>query len=237
MRNSISLSILALVVAAPAFAGGAAEPVIEPAPVVAEIPPPPSTAWTGGYVGANISWGNATVDAASDFADYLTEEGLSTTLSEPSGTVGAIRGGYDWQSNNVVFGVGAEYTFGKFDGGATSDFAELAGLEGFDNLNVQIDQMATIFGRLGFAANDKFMAYGLLGYSWANGQVSADGGETQSRNLDGMTIGLGGEYKFNDNWSGYGEYAYTDFGQIEDVYDGAIESDINVIKLGVNYRF
>ena len=58
----------------------------------------------------------------------------------------------------------------------------------------------------------------------------------QSEDLDGVTIGFGGEYMFTQNWTGYAEYSYTDFGDIDNT-DGQLEADLQQIKFGVNYRF
>lgn len=241
MRNSVSVTFLAMLVSAPAFAGGPVEPVVEPAPAMVVVAAPVG-GWSGGYIGASVNWGNASVDAAGDAADALNDFGIGSTLSKPSGVSGAIRAGYDWQRGQGVFGIGGEYNFANYDAGLESGLVDAAAEGDLDltGVNVSVENMATIFGRAGYAVNDQFLAYGLVGYSWADGKVSMDG-ESESRNLDGLTLGVGGEYKFNQNWSAFGEYDYTNFGTIEDtsnlLENSSLEADINVFKIGVNYRF
>ncbi|MBH1973494.1 MAG: porin family protein [Rhodobacteraceae bacterium] len=242
MRYSAQLSILSMIIAAPAFAGGPVEVIVEPAPAPVMVVVAPVTGWSGGYLGASVNWGNASVDATGDAADALNDFGIGSTLSKPSGVSGAIRAGYDWQRGQGVFGIGGEYNFANYEAGLESGLVDAAAEGDLDltGVNVSVENMATIFGRAGYAVNDQFLAYGLVGYSWADGKVSMDG-ESESRNLDGLTLGVGGEYKFNQNWSAFGEYDYTNFGTIEDtsnlLENSSLEADINVFKLGVNYRF
>jgi outer membrane immunogenic protein len=225
MTKSIYISAAALLLATPSFAGGLSTPIVEQAPVVATVAPQVMPAWSGGYVGANVNFGKSSVDANGDFASALADLGYDKSLSEPDGVSGAVRGGYDWQMGRGVYGLGGEYNFGKYED-ALTDGADVAG-------DVKIDNMATIFARAGYAVNDQFMAYGLVGYSWADMSTTVDG---ESVDLDGVTLGLGGEYKFTQNWSGYGEYTYTDFGDIEGS-EGLVEADLQQVKLGLNYRF
>lgn len=235
MKRKISLSMAAIFLASPVFAGSLSPVLVEQGPVSMAPAPMMMPSWSGGYVGANLNYGMGSLDATGDLGDVLSTAGLSRTLSEPDGTGGAIRAGYDWQTGRSVFGLGAEYNFGKYEGGLSGEYGAVAAAEGFDDLNVEIDEMVTVFARAGYAVSDQFLAYGLLGYSWANGTFSA-AGESESEDLKGATIGLGGEYKFNQNWSTFGEYAYTNFGDIDNT-DGNLEADLHQVKLGVNYRF
>ncbi len=188
----------------------------------------PAPAWTGGYVGGNISYGFGSLDANDEAASFLSDEGFSDNLSEPDGVSAALRAGYDWQFGRGVFGLGAEYNFGSYDGDGEGILAD-SGVE------VEIQDMATIFARGGYLVQDNFLAYGLLGYSKAKGEVSLDG-DSLSEDLDGVTIGFGGEYMFTQNWTGYAEYSYTDFGDVDNT-EGLLEADLQQIKFGVNYRF
>ena len=165
MNKSIYASAAALFIAAPAFAGS---------------------------IGGNINMGYGSADAAGELESFAAEEGFGKNLSEPDGISGSIRGGYDWQMGRGVFGMGAEYNFGKYEGGPEGGLAFLTDGQG----SVEIEKMATIFARAGYA----------------------------------------GEYKFTQNWSAYGEYSYTDFGDVEGT-EGLLEADLQQIKIGVNYRF
>lgn len=132
--------------------------------------------------------------------------------TDSKGTTAAIRGGYDWQVGRGVWGLGAEYDLGKTDGGG-----------------VTVDKAATIFGRVGYDMG-QWMPYGQVGYTWADAQA---GGVSDS--IDGYTLAVGAEYKINPQWSGYGEFSVSEFGNLSEF--GNIDAQTEKLKLGVNYRF
>ena len=74
-------------------------------------PPAPIFNWAGFYIGGNVGglWSTDSVDVLSpDF--YTFDPGRTNTLS-PSGIVGGVQAGYNYQSGNWVFGgeVDVEY--------------------------------------------------------------------------------------------------------------------------------
>lgn len=210
---ALATSVVALA-AAPAFAGGYVAPVVDAEPVVAVTPVPLLGAWQGGYVGGNVNYGKADFDGNPD---------ASWTDAEPDGANFALRGGYDWQRGNGVFGLGAEYNLTDYN----DDYVVGEGTE-----ELELKNVGTVFARAGYAFSEQLMAYGLLGYSW--GKVDSP---AVSESVDGPTVGVGAEYRFNPNWSGYAEYAYTDFGDVTDAGDNKSDIDLSQLKLGVNFRF
>ncbi|HHY03379.1 MAG TPA: porin family protein [Paracoccus sp.] len=88
-----------------------------------------------------------------------------------------------------------------------------------------------VFVRAGYAFNDQTMAYGLLGYSHGKLENTEAG---LSETVKGPTVGIGAEHRFNENWSGYAEYAHTRFGTV-DLVEQKVKLD--QVKLGVNFRF
>ena len=199
------LSTAALVVTAgAALAGGVAAPIVEPviAPVV--VPVVPVGAWQGGYLGGNVSWGKAEISGLGGDFDGA---GL------------ALRGGYDWQNGNTVFGLGVDYDFGE----QKRDLAP--GVEGV------VKNAGNVFARLGYDANG-WLPYAAVGYTWAKAETNTG----FSSDLDGYTIGLGVERKFTPNWSGFAEVTHTDFGQVKGLPSG-FDGELQKVKLGVNYRF
>lgn len=199
---------LAALVAAPAFAGGYTAPIIETAPQI-EMVPAVVPAWTGGYLGANLNYGKGKVEGPNIAPSY-----------KPDGASGAVRAGYDWQfSPQGVFGIGAEYNLGKYKDNIGGDEANLK-------------NAATIFARAGYAFNENLLAYGLVGYSRAKLNMTAG---PVSETVDGWTAGLGAEYRINDNWSSYAEYAHSDLGDVASA--GIDKVKLDQVKLGVNFRF
>lgn len=218
-----------------ALAGGYEPPVVETQPVVAPIIEAAPLGWTGGYVGANLNYGKGKYKYDGGLGDELVD-GLPSAISKPDGASAALRAGYDWQNGPGVFGVGAEYNFGKYKAGPNGAWADLADGAGLESTEASIKRAATVFARAGYAFDDAVMAYGLLGYTWAKGEVTGDNFDTVSADLKGPTIGLGAEYKFADNWSGYAEYAYTKF-KSADFAEVQTKPNLSQVKLGVNFRF
>lgn len=215
MRKYAALaSSLAALAAAPALAGGYVAPVADVEPVVAVTPAPIVGTWAGGYLGANVNYGKAEFDPT---------DGVYYGTAEPDGANFALRGGYDWQRGNGVFGLGAEYNLGKYKDDIVDDGEPFGELE--------MKNVGTVFLRAGYAFSEQLMAYGLLGYTHA--KLEAPG---ISEKVDGATLGLGAEYRFNPNWSGYAEYAYSDLGSVSDG-DTSSDVDLSQVKLGVNFRF
>lgn len=203
MKKYLLTAAILPLTAMAALAGGVNPPIIEPTPQpIAPAPVLTFGNWEGGYAGANVNWGKNPID------------GL---LNDPDGVSGAIRGGYDWQMNQTVFGLGAEYDFGKLKG----DDGPAA--------EARVGKAGTVFARLGYDAG-AWLPYALAGYTWADAEVGP-----VKANIDGYTLGLGVERKFTPNWSGYGELSYTDFGDVPEFGGASIDSQ--KIKLGVNYRF
>jgi len=225
IRTTALATSLAMLAAAPALAGGYVAPVVDVEPVLV-TPAPIIAAWTGGYVGANLNYGKTNsinpTEGDSAFA-YSTR---------PDGANGALRAGYDWQRGNGVFGLGAEYNFTKYKDDLTDD-GEVVG-------ESRLKDLGMVFVRAGYAFNDQTMAYGLLGYSHGKMELGIDpvgdgpAGFTLSETVKGPTVGIGAEHRFNENWSGYAEYAHTRFGTV-DIVDQKVKLD--QVKLGVNFRF
>lgn len=237
MKYTITAAVAATFTASAALAGGAIQPIMEAEPQAVYVAPA-AGGWTGGYLGGNLNYGKGKLKPGSYdgqsgpvLARSLDPElgyNLGRSNFAPDGASAALRAGYDWQRGAGVFGIGAEYNFGKYKDSinVSEDFT----------VNADIKNAATIFARAGYAFNDNFMAYGLLGYTWAKLDVSSNAFPSASESLGGGTIGLGGEYKLNSNWSTYAEYTYTDFGKVKNT-DGLLKATLGQAKLGVNYRF
>lgn len=90
--------------AVPALAGGYSAPVTE-APVAAPVVAAPvGTDWTGGYVGAQIGYGDASAGAV-----------------DGDGATYGLRAGYDWDLGNWVVGAGVDWDKTEIDLGTGTD--------------------------------------------------------------------------------------------------------------------
>lgn len=240
MKHLFTAVAASALMAGTAFAGNIepapAEPIIAPAPMPVQATP----SWAGGYVGANLTWGQADLDMKGGVPSQLAVPGISKTLSEVDGFGGGLRAGYDWQLDKVVLGVGGEYNFGKIDGGWKSSAMTTAPVD-FGPLNAKISNAATLFARIGYDAGD-WLPYAIAGYTWADGKASYSNTSGLAKNysvsMDGPTFGLGVERRLAERWTVYGEWTYTDFGKfatIENTID--LEAKMNQFKLGANYQF
>lgn len=166
----------------------------------------PPMSWTGFYIGANAGWG----------------WGSSGSYS-PSGFVGGLQAGYNWQFAGSPFVVGIETDFnwtGLSDGAFSNTY------------------IGTVRARAGFAF-ERIMAYGTLGFAYGQGQYEV-WGLSNSQTQTGWTIGAGAEYALDRNWSARAEYLYVDLGSStysSVVGPASLGFDGNILRAGMNYRF
>ena len=243
MRTTIkAFAVSALVAAEATSAASAADmaPRYTKAPVaVVEV-----WNWTGFYIGGNAgySWGRSSTDVSY----FNTVTGAPIVL--PPGSVtsggfdmnGGIAGGqigYNWQSNNWVFGLEADAQWSGERGRNSYNCAATAvggvclpGLTflpaGATGTALTVDQslewFGTVRGRVGVLVTPKVLFYGtgglaygsikttgtLVGITPANVVTSSIASGSSSR--IGWTAGAGVEGKITRNWSAKLEYLYLD---------------------------
>jgi outer membrane immunogenic protein len=133
-----TVSCLALTGAASAADLPARMPVKAPAPVVV------TQLWAGPYIGINggVVWDRMTVDTTANFGPYDTAKVKAT-----GGTVGGTIG-YNWQSQNFVFGVEADGNWV----GAKETKRLVTNVLGFPiDYTAKLDWLATVRARAGVA--------------------------------------------------------------------------------------
>lgn len=166
--------------------------------------------WQGPYVGANLGyqWGSTTGNP-----------------TRPNGFAGGVQAGYNWQSNQFVFGGEADIQFS----GADDTFAPWK----FSN-----PWFGTLRGRAGFAMNN-ILIYATGGLAYGSVRVkNTFTGADESKLHPGWVLGAGMEVALTTNWSARAEYLYVDLSDRSYALTGTsngIES--NVVRFGVNYRF
>lgn len=131
------------------------------------------------------------------------------------GITGGAHVGYDWQSNSIVYGVLADFNITDI-GDRQSGFS---GTPAFYHVDRDLDWVATVRGRLGYAFNDRFMAYatgglavGDVDYAFVS-NTPATSVVTGGDGLDvGYTVGGGVVAKLTPKISLGAEYLYTNLG-------------------------
>jgi outer membrane immunogenic protein len=180
----------------------------------------PATSWAGLYVGASVgyAWGEG---------EQVTEGTFETDLD---GAVFGAQIGYNFQRDNIVFGVEASFNGADMDGDQFDGF-----------VTTELNWYATAVARLGYSAGD-FLVYGFGGVAWGEVKLGFDDGEFNSEETHvGWTAGLGVERALSDRFSVRLEYAHVDLGTEDhfvndcDSCEGSAEFD--VVKVGVNYKF
>lgn len=201
--------ILAMTVLAAATAATAASAADLPRNNYYSQPTPGSYYnWAGWYAGAIVGyqWGD-----------------VPGTNTKPSGVLGGLTGGYNWQNGQFVFGGETDLQIS----GADDTFAPYK----FSN-----PWFGTLRGRAGMAWNN-ILVYvtGGLAYGGLKGE---SGALSETKTHIGWTLGTGVEFGLAQQWSAKIEYLYADLSNrtysITGVGNGL---ETNFIRVGVNYRF
>ncbi len=169
---------------------------------------PLANSWMGPYIGGNLGYGWGEI---------------SNNGMKPSGVLGGLQAGYNWQSGPLVFGVEGDLQLN----GADDTFAAWK----FSN-----PWFGTIRGRVGYAFNN-ILLYGTGGLAF--GTLKAEmGGFSESHTTAGWTAGVGAEYAINQNWSAKIEYLYVDLSEKNFLLTGVSNGyQFSTVRVGVNYRF
>ena len=210
-----SVGILALGVAQASAADMVrARPAPARAPVYVALP----FTWTGAYVGVNGGYGFG----SSNFSTPFTTGSFDINGGLVGGTLG-----YNYQVNQIVFGLEADLDASWIKGSATCG--------GF-TCQTKNTWLGTVRGRLGYAAGN-FMPYVTGGLAVGDINTSIPGVGSASDTNAGWTIGGGVEYAFNGPWSAKVEYLYVDLGRGGAIGSSNADFTTNIVRAGLNYRF
>jgi outer membrane immunogenic protein len=166
--------------------------------------------WVGFYLGGNVGYAWGRVDNA---------------WAKPSGFIGGVQAGYNWQQPNSpwVFGVEADIQ------GSSAD-------DTFANWKFSNPWFGTVRGRGGYAFNN-VLFYGTLGLAFGELRAATFGLSESHTNV-GWTAGVGAEYRFAPSWSAKVEYLYIDLANSNFVITGASRGlSFGTVRAGVNYHF
>lgn len=205
---------------------------------------PTTFSWTGCYIGANAGggWGD------SKWIDPVIGQFSS---DNPTGWLAGGQIGCNYQFGAFVLGAEGELDWADLNDSqhhVTGDPDEWTD-------TTQIDWIGTVAARAGLAF-DRALLYGKVGAAWVGAGFDDNGfnpsgpyhyKDNDTRN--GIVFGAGLEYALSDHWSIKGEYERIDLnsdnvtlnavvakpGQPTELFKSKL--DINVFKIGVNFRF
>jgi outer membrane immunogenic protein len=202
--------------------------------------PPLPNLWGGFYAGGNVgySWGNSSLKYYdNEAASYGAGSYPISGSSQLDGAIGGFQAGYNWQNQNWVWGVEADFQFSDESGSRSfnypysySDECEgpclgTAVLSG--SLSSKIESFGTLRARGGFLVNPTTWIYATGGLAF--GRVNASGhfvdtfdedAETWSFSKSatnvGWVLGAGIEAFIPNlpNWTWKLEYLYIDLGSL-----------------------
>ena len=222
----IGTSIVALAV--PAMAADL--PVKAPPPMVA---PAPVLFWTGFYLGLNggYSFGESrrTVDFVTSSGAIITGGGSITGGGQDlEGGLFGGQIGYNWQTDNWVFGIETDIQWANQRGSAVFNCPAtcVTAPSGVVRTGAVVDQnlewFGTFRGRGGFLVGQSALLYATGGLAYGSletgitlagftpGGVGITATRSGSNTRVGWTVGGGVEWKFSRNWSAKIEYLYMD---------------------------
>ena len=194
------LTVAATAASAADLGGRSATPFYSPAPA--------GYNWGGAYAGVNLGyeWGK-----------------LSNSAGNPSGFLGGVQAGYNWQSGQFVFGAETDLQVS----GADDTFAPWK----FSN-----PWFGTVRGRVGYAMNN-ILFYGTGGLAYGSVKGTFLGLE-ETKSTVGWAAGAGMEVGMTPNWSAKVEYLYMDLSSRAYSITGTSNGlSANILRFGLNYHF
>jgi len=215
-KTSFKLGAAVAALFAATAASQAADAVFEapPAPPAAPIVSAPVNTWEGGYAGLSLGYGFSGKSDIAGQGDVKTD-----------GFVGNVFGGWNWQSDQFVYGVEGDIGYN--------------GMDGYDfGYNVKHGVDGTLRARLGVAATDNVLIYATAGGAGSRVKVTEPAGVAESKTLWGWTAGAGADVKVTDQVFGRLEYRYTDLGgKTFDNVGGKVDSTSHKVLVGVGMKF
>jgi outer membrane immunogenic protein len=229
--GAIGLFLAATVLAGNAYAADA----------VSEAPPEavftePAFTWTGFYAGVNAGYGFGGDDRVGlrSGGAFLGNIGKL----ENSGFLGGAQIGYNYQMDNFVLGLEAD-----FQGADINDDLSTRFLGSDVDAHSKINWFGTVRPRLGYAW-DRTLIYGTGGLAFGNVKYSVDVDGVnyidESKTRAGWVAGAGVEHAFTDHLTAKLEYQYINLGSRtvgDNLLSTEATSDFHSVRVGLNYKF
>lgn len=190
----------------------AADAILEqpPEPPVADVVPV-TYLWSGGYLGG--------------YGEYKWGEFSAAPAEGADGFGGGVYGGYNWQSDNIIYGAEADigYSGAEFSAGGVT------GEQGFNG---------SLRARIGMDVNP-FMVYATGGVAATKAELSNAAGSDSNTHF-GWTLGTGAEAFLTEKITTRVEYRYSDYQSKDYNLGGTNVSsgfDDHSVRLGIGMKF
>ena len=207
------------------------------ADIVAE--PVAETNWSGFYIGGHLGYGWANMSGCYDCSDSSSI--LEAEELDLEGIVGGLHAGYNWQMDDIVFGIEGDVTFADL-----KDTEDAPDPPEEEEQTGSVDLLASVRGRLGIALDDTLIyvtgGIAIPDAEWE--ETGEDSGGVKFGEIGGV-VGGGAEYALTESIRLRAEGLYYFFDEKEDLSgiddatsDEAIEfDDVFVIRGGVSFYF
>jgi outer membrane immunogenic protein len=244
------------------LAGGPAVAADMPVKVSSPAMMRPACAQFGGfYIGGHAGWGYhdykwSDRDAwSSENSDDLQR---SNVTSSKGGFIGGAQGGYNWQQGCTLFGVEADYAWGRI----SHSVFETDGDTGIDTDSLTIQSrlrgLGSLKARTGIIVDNLLIyvtggfAVGDFSRTYTQTDLNAPASEvfSYSKFKWGWTAGFGTEWAINNNWSLKSEVLYARFESDEQNFICVTfctapgenkrfgnDDSLWTTKIGINYRW
>lgn len=221
----------------------------------------PSDTWTGAYVGVHAGYAN--IDFENGWCATTDGDGINICVKpdEELGGAGALWGGqagYNYQMDSFVLGIEADVS--QVFGTSNTVYEDCVGCDSgeldSDRAELDINAMASVRARLGFAAGD-FLLYATGGMGYINADYGANtndseplhyvsvsswmpvaGAGVEWKAMEHVSLRLEGLHYFESdsvNVLGLGD---GDTGQTRgDLSDTVGFNGITTVRVGLNYHF
>jgi outer membrane immunogenic protein len=203
--------------------------------------------WSGLYIGADAGYA-FTGSSSGVFTNSIGQSRLPYDANLTGGLGGGFVG-YNYQMQQFVIGVEADWQAASIRGSSAPGFAtSAAGIVDGPYLETsKVKDYGSLRGRLGMAF-DRVLVFGTAGWAWGNFSTtySLEGRPfftNDRRATDGWSAGGGLEYAFTNNFLGRIEYRHTDLGTVGfrnvSVNTGDLGNHVKLddIRLGLAYKF
>ncbi|MFL6817663.1 MAG: outer membrane protein [Bradyrhizobium sp.] len=203
--------------------------------------------WSGLSIGADAGYA-FTGSSSGVFTNSIGQSRLPYDANLTGGLGGGFVG-YNYQMQQFVIGVEADWQAASIRGSSAPGFAtSAAGIVDGPYLETsKVKDYGSLRGRLGMAF-DRVLVFGTAGWAWGNFSTtySLEGRPfftNDRRATDGWSAGGGLEYAFTNNFLGRIEYRHTDLGTVGfrnvSVNTGDLGNHVKLddIRLGLAYKF